>query len=333
MNIEQFQAISLAAWAGQMVGDALGASVEGKRRMDILAHYPKGLDVMLPNSPIFGYRPMGSVTDDTQMALCLHRSLLDADGWAPQAAMARYLEWYQTDPPDVGCATRAAMEGYPMPESQGNGTLMRVMPLALWAASHPGFDWETAVREDAALTHPNPVCGDANVVFVHALLAAMQPGAKAEDIHCSSLEFAIRNKLSPAVINAVAHCSEHPDYDGEHIGWVLVALKSAFYQLQRAGCFYDALVDIVSAGGDTDTNAAIAGALLGAWKGLNHIPRPWLAAVHAANPACYTALLPTVEAVPAYPRVFCTGKRKPYAGRRLSGGASVAGLLNEDERY
>lgn len=94
-----------------------------------------------------------------------------------------------------------------------------------------------------------------------------------------------------------------------------------------------ALVDIVSAGGDTDTNAAIAGALLGAWKGLNHIPRTWLAAVHKANPACYTALLPAVEALPAYPRVFCTGKRKPYAGRRLSGVAPVAGLLNEDERY
>lgn len=141
---------------GQMVGDALGASVEGKRRMDILAQYPKGLDVMLPNSPIFGYRPMGSVTDDTQMALCLHRSLLDADGWSPQAAMARYLEWYQTDPPDVGCAT-CRDGGLPHAESQGNGTLMRVMPLALWAASHPGFDWETAAREDAALTHPNPI--------------------------------------------------------------------------------------------------------------------------------------------------------------------------------
>ena len=322
-----------AAWAGLMVGDALGAPAEFCYHEDIMGRYPYGLQEMVPGFCICTDRQVGVVTDDTQMAYCLHMALQDAHGWSAEAARKRYLEWLATDPPDIGEATYDALTGNPNDESQGNGALMRVLPIALWAASHPDFDWQTAAREDAAITHPNPVCGDANVVFVHALLVAMQPRAKAKDIYCSTLEFAIRNNLSPSVINAVAHCSERPDYDGEHIGWVLVALRSAFYQLQRADSFYDALVDIVSAGGDTDTNAAIAGALLGAWKGLNHIPRNWLAAVHAANPACYTALLPAVEALPAYPRVFCTGKRKPYAGRRLSGVAPVAGLLNENERY
>lgn len=316
-----------------MIGDALGAPAEFCYHEDIMAKYPHGLQDMVPGFCICTDRQTGVVTDDTQMAYCLHLALQDAQGWSREAALKRYLEWLSTDPPDIGEATYDALTGNPNPESQGNGALMRVLPIALWAASHPDFDWQTAAREDAAITHPNPVCGDANVVFVHALLAAMQPRAKAKDIYCSTLEFAIRNNLSPAVINAVAHCSERPDYDGEHIGWVLVALKSVFYQLQRADSFYDALVDIVSAGGDTDTNAAIAGALLGAWKGLNHIPRNWLAAVHAANPACYTALLPAAEAVPAYPRVFCAGKRKSYAMHRLSGVAPVAGLQNGDEHY
>lgn len=324
---------SAAAWAGLMIGDALGAPSEFCYHEDIMAKYPHGLQDIVPGFCICTDRQAGVVTDDTQMAYCLHLALQDAQGWSREAALKRYLEWLSTDPPDIGEATYDALTGNPNPESQGNGALMRVLPIALWAASHPDFDWQTAAREDAAITHPNPVCGDANVVFVHALLVAMQPRAKAKDIYCSTLEFAIRNNLSPVVINAVAHCSERPDYDGEHIGWVLVALKSAFYQLQRADSFYDALVDIVSAGGDTDTNAAIAGALLGAWKGLNHIPRNWLAAVHAANPACYTALLPAVEAVPSYPRVFCTGKRKSYAIHRLSGVAPVAGLLNGDEHY
>lgn len=57
-----------------------------------------------------------------------------------------------------------------MPQSQGNGTLMRVFPIALWVAEHSDFDWVSAAREDAAITHPHPVCGDANVVYVYALL-------------------------------------------------------------------------------------------------------------------------------------------------------------------
>lgn len=293
MNTEQFHAISRAAWAGQMVGDALGASVEGKRRMDILAQYPKGLDVMLPNSPIFGYRPMGSVTDDTQMALCLHRSLSDADGWSPQAAMARYLEWYQTDPPDVGCATRAAMEGYPMPESQGNGTLMRVMPLALWAASHPGFDWETAAREDAALTHPNPHNADCNVVFVFAMLQAMEQGATPQSVYNATLARARSLNISPVVLKTVEDSAAvRPVCDFRNTGWVVLALHVALYHLLHAPDFRSALVDVVSSGGDTDTNAAITGALLGTLYGVDSIPSAWLAAVRANNESEYVRLLP-----------------------------------------
>ena len=90
----------------------------------------------------------------------------------------------------------------------------------------------------------------------------------------------------PAAIHSLT------DYDGEHIGWVLIALQSVFYQILHADSFKAALVDIVSAGGDTDTNAAIAGALLGLLYGVRAIPRKWITAVRMANNPCYTALLP-----------------------------------------
>ena len=319
-----------AAWAGLMIGDALGAPAEFCYHEDILARYPAGLQDMVPGFCICTDRRVGEVTDDTQMAYCLHLALQDAQGWSIEAAVKRYLQWLATDPPDIGEATEAALRGTPNPESQGNGALMRVLPIALWAATHPGFDWQTAAREDAAITHPHPVCGEANMVFVHALLTAMQPRATAKSIHRSSLEFARHKKMSPEVVKAIANCSERPDYDGEHIGWVLVALQSVFYQLQRAKSFRDALVDIVSAGGDTDTNAAIAGALLGAWLGPDAIPRPWLAAVHAANPPCYTALLPTVDSVPGYPRAISTIQRNRSAQHRLSGIPPIHGFLGEE---
>lgn len=61
------------------------------------------------------------------------------------------------------------------------------------------------------------------------------------------------------------------------------------------------MIDVVSAGGDTDTNAAITGALLGAWKGIDCLDRSWLAAVRAANPRHYTKLLPSIRSLPCTP--------------------------------
>ncbi len=293
--------ISAAAWAGLMIGDALGAPAEFCYREDILAKYPAGLQDMVPGFCICTDRQPGEVTDDTQMAYCLHLALQDANGWSREAARKRYLEWMATDPPDIGEATYDALTGNPNPESQGNGALMRVLPIALWAASHPDFDWQIAAREDAAITHPHSICGEANMVFVHALLTAMQPDISAEKIFMSVLEFAEARHLSAELRQTLLAAATRPDYDGEHIGWVRIALQGAFYQLLRATSFRETMIDVVSAGGDTDTNAAITGALLGAWKGIACLERSWLAAVRAANPRHYTKLLPTLRALPRYP--------------------------------
>lgn len=309
-----------------MIGDALGAPAEFCYHEDILAMYPDGLCDMVPGFCICTDRLPAEVTDDTQMAYCLHRALQDAQGWDPAAALKRYREWMATDPRDIGETVSDALSGDPNPESQGNGALMRVMPIALWAAAHPEFDWQTAAREDAALTHPHPVCGEANMVFVHALLEAMKPGATAKRIVASSVDFAEAQGMSDSLLTALKSSSQRPDYDGEFIGWVLVALQGAFYQLQHALSFHAAMVDVVSAGGDTDTNAAITGTLLATWKGLRCLHRPWLAAVHAANPPHYTELLPTPESLPSYPIRFRKPKSTP---RRLAGIAPISGNLDD----
>lgn len=281
------------AWAGLMVGDALGAPAEFCYEHDIRRAYPDGLDRMVPGFGICTDRKAGVVTDDTQMAWCLHQALLDAGGWDESAARARYMDWFETDPPDAGDAVREALLGNPQADSQGNGALMRVLPIALWAAEYPGFDWQVATREDAAITHPHPVCGDANVVYVHALLQAMQPGATPRGVYESTLRFAAGLEVCSSVLDALRRAeTERPDYDGKQIGWVLIALQSAFYQLLHAADFRSALVDIVSSGGDTDTNAAIAGALLALLYGEDSIPHQWLVCVRVANEPRYTRLLP-----------------------------------------
>ena len=282
-----------AAWAGLMVGDALGAPAEFCYHEDIMGRYPHGLQEMVPGFCICTDRRVGEVTDDTQMAYCLHMALQDAHGWSAESARKRYLEWLATDPPDIGEATYDALTGNPNDESQGNGALMRVLPIALWAAQHPDFDWQTAAREDAAITHPHPVCAECNVVYVYALLHVIKNQTTPQELYDVTLAWAKEQGISYAVINVLLNAAtERPDYDGEHIGWVLIALQSVFYQLLHAASFKDAMVDIVSAGGDTDTNAAIAGALLGLLYGESAIPHKWIAAVRKANSSHYTALLP-----------------------------------------
>lgn len=76
-----------------------------------------------------------------------------------------------------------------------------------------------------------------------------------------------------------------PPANYQHIqGWVLIALQNAFYQLLHASNLEEGVVDTVRRGGDTDTNAAIAGALLGAVWGLDTVPRQWIDCILSCRP-------------------------------------------------
>jgi ADP-ribosylglycohydrolase len=67
-------------------------------------------------------------------------------------------------------------------------------------------------------------------------------------------------------------------------GWVLIALHNAFFQLLHAATFEDAIVATVRAGGDTDTNAAICGALVGAVDGRESVPQQWRDMITSCRP-------------------------------------------------
>ena len=78
--------------------------------------------------------------------------------------------------------------------------------------------------------------------------------------------------------------SHLPDDVERNMGWVLIALGNAFHRLLDGQDLEDALVGTVAMGGDTDTNAAICGALLGALQGREAIPLQWRNAVLTCRP-------------------------------------------------
>ncbi len=285
---------------GQLAGDALGGLVEFQTAETICRGRPDGVRILVDGGcwDTLGGQP----TDDSEMALALARSVLNSGGYDPEAAARSYMWWYESNPFDVGGTTGAALapaaaamaagvsaaqsaRGAARQDSQANGALMRVSPLGILgagAAEGAAGDW---AHQDATLTHPNPVCQHANRVYAETLAYAIRSGAAPEAIHRFALETGERAESPKAVIDAVVSAaSKPPDDYSSQMGWGLIALQNAFWQLLHAESLEQGVVSTVMSGGDTDTNAAIAGALLGAVYGRNAVPLQWLDRILTCRP-------------------------------------------------
>jgi ADP-ribosylglycohydrolase/fructose-1,6-bisphosphatase/inositol monophosphatase family enzyme len=275
-------------WLGQLIGDALGAIVEFKSGSWIAERYPNGVRRLIDGGT--WNTLAGQPTDDSELALMLARTLVQQGRYDPEAVRQAYVSWYRSGPFDVGGTTRAALSGGPLIQaSEANGSLMRISPLGLFGAGMlPAADAASRAanlaRQDSALTHPNPVCQEACAAYVTGLVTALS-GAGAEAAYRAALAEASRPGGQMSVVNALraASLSEPADYETNQ-GHVPIALQNAFYQLLHAPSFEEGLVATVSHGGDTDTNGAIAGALLGAGHGRAAIPPEWVRAVLTCRP-------------------------------------------------
>ncbi|HVR70376.1 MAG TPA: inositol monophosphatase family protein [Vicinamibacteria bacterium] len=260
---------------GQIAGDSLGSLVEFAPAEEIARRFPDGGPRLLADGGRW-QTLAGQPTDDSEMALALARSLAAAGDWDGERVFAAYQDWYRSGPFDVGQTTRAALNGYHVGESQANGSLMRASPLGIFAHARAAAEAAALARRDSALTHPHPVCGDAVAAFVVAVAHAIREGGDAASAHEAALGGARGASAQPPVVRALeAARTGPPACDGEKQGWVLIALQSAFHALLHAPTLEEGVVSTVRRGGDTDTNAAIAGALLGAVHGRDGVPAQW----------------------------------------------------------
>lgn len=246
----------------------------------------------------------GQPTDDSELALMLARSIVQREGYDPEAAARAYVAWYGSQPFDVGgttahalqpaqragqqpggvaAAARQAAQG--ILHSQANGALMRISPLAIYGHALPDDTLAELARQDALLTHANPVCQDANAVFCVAVAAALRGGYDRPGIYEHARAWAAAHALQPEVRAALEEArTGAPLHDQEHMGWVKIALHNAFAQLLHAPSLEEGIVRTIAGGGDTDTNAAIAGALLGAAWGAQAFPQAWVNALLSCRP-------------------------------------------------
>ena len=277
---------------GQVIGDNLGSLVEFRKERDIALLYPDGVADLSDGGQ--WELLAGQATDDSELALTLARTLLETGSYDREAVAAAYGEWYASDPFDVGTTTERALSAAAAADagskaeaassradarSQSNGSLMRVSPIGIWARLPEVAD--RFGREDSRLSHPNEVCVDACGVYAAAVAEGIRSGDR-DAMFRIARDYARTEEV--AAVLALAGQGQEPEDYWSDMGWVLIALQNAFCRLRRGENVEAALVATVGKGGDTDTNGAIAGALLGAADGLCAFPRRWVLPVQACRP-------------------------------------------------
>lgn len=287
---------ALGCMLGMVIGDSLGSQVEFQTAGEIRAGYPDGVR-MLGDSPVWKTLA-GQPTDDSELGLALARSLARMGRYDAEDAAGAYGRWYASGPFDCGNTTRLAFAPAAAARldkagaarrsadlgSQSNGSLMRIAPIGVWARGPD--EAAAAADEDSALSHPHPVCRAACAAFAAAISAALlgadRAGMVDTALHVAGAAGSEALSVGAALRRAAAGVP--PEGFQHQMGWVLIALQNAFFHLAAGTALEPALIDTVGQGGDTDTNAAIAGALLGAADGRASLPVRWVMPVLTCRP-------------------------------------------------
>ncbi len=270
---------------GVHAGDSLGATHEFRPWEELRHDDPSWRLRDIIGGGAFSWSP-GAATDDTDLTRCVLDSYLP-DGEYDLTGIADAMRgWMDALPPDIGHATRAGLSAYAESGdprdagagvgSCGNGSLMRCIPTGLLRADPAVRAVES--REISAITHDDPICQDACVAYT-TIVANLLAGAPAADSIAHGLTGA-----SPGVADAIraglrldlADLAQNHGNPYGGSGYVLHSLSLAVAALADPRSFEAVICDVVHLGGDTDTNAAIAGGLVGARDGATTIPDRWV---------------------------------------------------------
>jgi ADP-ribosyl-[dinitrogen reductase] hydrolase len=282
---------------GSVIGDALGVPVEFMSREQVR------------RNPINGMRgygtfnlPPGSWSDDSSLLLCTVESLLDGfDTSTMGEAFTRWLNkgywtpWGTTF--DVGNSThssiRRMMKGIPPTEAggrgendNGNGSLMRILPVGIFFAGKPIDELLAAVHCASSITHRHPrtlmACG-----FYCLMVCALMEGSSPDEaykyaidqarVYYTKMPFAEElnhfDRLFSGLMGSVTQTAIKSG------GYVIHTLEASIWCLLNSNSFQEAVLKAVNLGEDTDTTGCVTGGLAGVYYGLNGIPKEWLDAI------------------------------------------------------
>ena len=270
---------------GLVVGDALGVPVEFSGR------YDRRVDPVVDMREYGTHnQPKGTWSDDSSMTIATMTSIVNKNKIDYEDIMDEFINWCHNNEHtnsdsgrfDIGNTTRRALRKYyngtPVLEcggsrerDNGNGSLMRILPLAYIK----GIDYDT-IEKVSSLTHAHEISRIACVLYVEIAKSMLENDLKiSEHVESACDKIKEHYKDSPALENFEKIFSNDLD-DVRGRTFVVGSLECVIHCLLNTDNYKDAVLKAVNFGDDTDTTAAICGGLAGIYYGYDSIPKEWI---------------------------------------------------------
>lgn len=280
---------------GALVGDALGVPVEFAARAERDADPVTGMRAWGVH-----HQPAGTWSDDGALLLCTAEGV--QQDFLPARLASLYVKWMTSgywaardEVFDIGFATRAALcriqDGVPLTKAgasgeweNGNGSLMRILPVGLRFHTRPIAELSALAMECSAITHAH-IRSKLACAFYSQMVAALLRGQTAREayhfaIGATAPLFEQQPRESDIFHHLLAGNIDAFDRDGiSGSGYVLHSLEASIWCLLRYPTFREAVLAAVNLGDDTDTTGCITGGLAGVAYGFEAIPPEWVEAL------------------------------------------------------
>ncbi|AZA78566.1 ADP-ribosylglycohydrolase family protein [Chryseobacterium sp. G0186] len=281
---------------GVCIGDALGVPVEFKKREDLKINpVIKMLEYMSWN------QPKGTWSDDSSLTLCLAEQLIK--GYDLEKIGQSFVKWYKYGHWtahgklfDIGGTTRHALarlikgesarfSGNIFEEDNGNGSLMRILPLAFYLENEDSIQkLYNTVKEVSTITHGHFRSVFACFIYVIFAIQLLKGKDKKEAYTNTQkivLEYALEQGFNPDEIvlfnKILKHdISGYPENEIKSGGYVLHSLEASLWCFLNSESYSEAVLKAINLGEDTDTTGAITGGIAGIYYGFESIPKEWM---------------------------------------------------------
>ena len=282
------------AITGLIIGDALGVPVEFNSRESLIKN---------PVTEMKGYgtynMPPGTWSDDSSMAIATMTSIVNKQAIDYDDIMNEFLEWIEhgkytqyQDTFDYGNTTYQALFNYKLgteaiscggigERDNGNGSLMRILPLAFI----PDIDYET-IENISGLTHRHMRSKIACVLYVEMAKSMLDNNLTIHDhinLACNKIKDYYEENEELTHFARIFNDDLNDVDTIKSSGYVISTFESVIYCLKTTDNFKDAVLKAVNLGGDTDTVGAICGGLAGIFYGFESIPIDWINTIPKIN--------------------------------------------------
>ncbi len=280
---------------GHAIGDAMGVPIEFAMREKLLKH---------PVTKMLGYGshdvPEGSWSDDTTMEICLIESYIENKKFDLDSTMNKWIDWVKTGAYtptgelfDIGRTCLRAIRNYEAGltkaeesggkdiNSNGNGSLMRLLPVAYYVNKNKLNERETyeLVKKVSSMTHAHEIsilgCY-IYILYVNNLLNGKDKFASYNMIKIADYSMFTQDSLDKYNRILKGNIKDLNISDISSSGYVLDTLEASLWVTLNAKDYKESIIGAINLGNDTDTIGAITGSMTGIIYGYDSIPKEWL---------------------------------------------------------